>query len=207
MTGTECSLAAVPALQRCSSTFAEVDFIGSHTYHRAPMPDSLPDDIDPWRMVQARREFRGTLPVAVLTRLRESLADDVGEVTYAIMFRSDDFGTDSIRLELDAVLTLTCQRLLQPFKWPLSIVQNLGLIRDEAGESALPEGFEPLLVEDGHLNLKDVIEDELILALPVVALSPGAPIESLELTRASADEQDVVPSPFAALGKWKDSRH
>lgn len=171
------------------------------------MPDTLPDDVDPWRMVQARREFRGALPVAALTRLRESLAEPTGEVVYAITFGADDFGTDWVRVELDTELTLTCQRLLRPFQWPLSIVQQLGLIKDEAGESALPEGFEPLLVEDGHLNLKVVIEDELILALPVVALSPGAPIDSLELTRSSGIEDDAVPHPFAVLGQLKDPRH
>lgn len=178
-----------------------------HTYHRAPMSDTLPEDVDPWRMVQARREFRGTLPVAGLTRLRDSLAEPVGDVHYAITFGSDDFGTDHVHIELEATLTLTCQRLLKPFEWPMSVVQDLGLIRDEAGESALPEGFEPLLVEDGHLNLKDVIEDELILALPVVALSPGAPIESLPLTRSSEPDHESAANPFAVLGQLKDSRH
>ena len=50
-------------------------------------------------------------------------------------------------------------------------------IEDESEEAALPPGYEPLLIADGQVNLADVIEDELILALPVVPLKPGEPLE------------------------------
>lgn len=171
------------------------------------MPDTLPDVVDPWRMVQARRTFRGSLPVSTLPRLLEGLADDSGAVGYDIEFGTDEFGLAYLDLRVETGLSLICQRMLKPFTLPVVIEQRLGLIRDEAGESALPEHYEPLLVTDGQLSLRDVIEDELILALPVVALGPGEPIEEEPLTATLGSDAEERANPFAMLGQLKTSRH
>ena len=55
--------------------------------------------------------------------------------------------------------------------------------------------------------MKDVLEDELILALPLVPLSPGAPLEQVPVTAGSLPDDDQPPNPFAALGQLKKSRH
>ncbi len=177
------------------------------TYHRAPMPAALPDNVDAWRMVQARREFDGTLPLAKLPRLGASLAGQEGSVRYAIGFGTDDFGIAFLELDVEAALPLVCQRTLDVFEQPVRIHQRLGLIDDESREASLPEGYEPLLVVDGNLGLKDVIEDELILSLPVVALSPGAPLDEVPLTAESPVDADEAPAnPFAVLGRLRDTR-
>ena len=72
--------------------------------------------------------------------------------------------------------------------------------------AALPFPYEALFVGDGALAPKDVIEDELILALPVVATRPGAPIEDLPLANLPADEA-AAERPFAALADLKLPRH
>ncbi len=170
------------------------------------MPAALPELVDPWRMVQARRMFAGTLPLSTLPRLRESLAGGEGELAYGITFDTDDFGVAFLALQVDARLPLVCQRSLEVFELPVAIRQQLGLIAREADEAGLPEQYEPLLVIDAQLRLQDVIEDELILALPVVALAPGAPLE--DVTVGAADEAERrAQGPFAALGTLKVSRH
>ena len=71
----------------------------------------------------------------------------------------------------------------------------------------MPEGYEPLLMSDGALRLADVIEDELILAVPVVPVKPGT--EHVQHAGASgADEAETAtqPNPFAALKKLKISQ-
>ena len=170
------------------------------------MPAALPELVDPWRMVQARRMFTGTLPLSTLPRLCESLAHGDGEVAFEIAFDTDDFGIASLTLNVNARLPLVCQRSLEVFELPVAIHQRLGLITDEADEAGLPESFEPLLVTDAQLRPVDVIEDELILALPVVALAPGVPLEDVAI--GAADEAEIrAQGPFAALGTLKGSRH
>lgn len=168
------------------------------------MSVALPDVIDAWRMVAARRVFEGRLALATMSRLGESLADDSGECRYQVEFGRDEFGTAFVELQAEAALPLVCQRTLERFEWPVRIDQRLGLIRDEREEAALPPGYEPLLLpEDARLHPAELIEDELILAVPVVPVKPGT--EAIEAHwEASAEEmQDERPNPFAALSALK----
>ena len=80
--------------------------------------------------------------------------------------------------------------------------QRLGLIRDEADEAALPPGYEALLVpEDGLLRPADLVEDELVLAVPVVPLAPDA--APVDRTWSAGEEEMQAASPFAALASLK----
>lgn len=179
-----------------------VDMTGVRTYHRAPMSAALPARVDIARQVQAQFTYKGSLPLASMRRLLGSLASSEGEVRYKVAFGKDDFGISWLELIVEAGLPLVCQRTLETFMYPVSIDQRLGLIADEADETGLPEGYEPLLVPDGHLAIADVIEDELILALPVVPMKPGAPLDWNDGSdEASADIEPV--NPFGVLGSLK----
>jgi len=137
-----------------------------------------------------------------MRRLRGSLADDEGDARYVLEFDRDSLGISFLALRVEADLPLVCQRTLETFAYGISIDQRLGMIAAEDEEAGLPEGYEPLLVPDGQLDLAAVIEDELILALPVVPLKPGAPLEWKDASDdESADEER--PNPFAALETLK----
>ncbi len=153
-------------------------------------------------MVQSRRSFAGSLPLARFKRLAGSLAGSEGEVAYQLDFDRDSFGTSLLQLKATTQLPLLCQRSLEIYLEPVALDQQLGLIRDESEEAALLPEYEALLVgADGQLDLVDVIEDELILALPLVPTRPGAPLEHIEM----ADDEVSEPreNPFAALASLK----
>ncbi len=166
------------------------------------MSVALPERVDASRMVQARRFFAGKLPLASFRRLRESLAAVEGEASYELEFGKDELGVAYLAVRVDADLPLTCQRTLEAYREPVHVDQRLGLIGEESEEAALPPGYEPLLIPDGELSLADVIEDELILALPVVPLKPGAPLEWHD--EGAVEESE--PNPFAALGTLRKKR-
>lgn len=166
------------------------------------MSTALPDRVDVARQVQARRIYEGALPLAVLRRLGGSLASSEGEARYSVEFGMDALGIACLDLHVEAGLPLVCQRTLETFVHPVTIDQRLGLIARESEEAALPEGYEPLLVADGLLSIADVIEDELILALPVVPLKPGAPLEWVDPSDDGSAETEPR-NPFAALGSLK----
>ncbi|HOX71028.1 MAG: YceD family protein [Dokdonella sp.] len=168
------------------------------------MSNTLPESVDPWRMVQTRRVLEGILPLTELPRLLDLLAEPVGEVGYRVEFGRDEYDVPHIDIHAEAGLTLICQRTMSPFVQPIGVDQKLGLIRDESDEAALPDGYEALLVTDGQVCLKDVIEDELILALPLVALSPGAPVEQVQVTAGPEPEAEQPSNPFAVLGQLKN---
>ena len=169
------------------------------------MSASLPETVDAWRMVTARRSFAGTLPLASLRRLVPSLAAAQGDVRYALQFDRDALGTAFIGVQAEAALPLTCQRTLEPFDLPVRIHTRLGLITREEDEAALPPGYEPLLSADGQVSPAEVIEDELILALPVVPLSPGGVGKDETVWSSAAEDAvgEVPANPFAALARLK----
>jgi uncharacterized protein len=167
------------------------------------MNNVLPESVDAWRMVQARRSFQGSLPLASLPRLRGSLAASDGAVDFDLEFGKDDLGVAHLRVRADASLPLTCQRTLEVFRLPVHVDARLGLIAQEADEAALPGGYEPLLTTDGAVHLADVVEDELILALPVVPVKPGAEYREPAFAGAVRDAAKESGSPFAVLQNLK----
>ena len=162
----------------------------------------VPEAVDAWRMVAARREFEGRIPLAAMTRLRDSLLQPEGDARYQLAFGTDALKVPYAELAIEAVLPLECQSSLRRFLLPVRLVQRLGLIRDEADEAALPPEYEALLVEaDGMLKPAELVEDELILALPVVPVSPDA--EAVEREFVPTAEETAQANPFAALAGLK----
>lgn len=165
-------------------------------------------------MVSARRGFEGVQSLSGLPRLREALRvagveTPVGECRYALQFDRDALGIAYLDIHAQAGLPLICQRSLDPFELPVLIEQRLGLITREEQEAALPEGYEPVLVAaEGLIDPRALLEDELILAIPVVPVKPGStPVE-----RAGIAAQDIAgtaidstpaPQPFAVLAALK----
>jgi uncharacterized protein len=169
------------------------------------MSTTLPSVLDAWRMVSAGRRFEGQLPLSSMKRLAGSLLEVEGHCDYTVEFGRDDRGQAYIDLELRAKLPLLCQRTLERFFYAVDVHQRLGLIRSEAEEAALSPEVEAVLVDDhGNVQPADLIEDELILAIPVVPVSPDS--EAIE-TEWPAEIVEVIedkPNPFAALSSLKD---
>lgn len=169
------------------------------------MSAPLPESVDAWRMVTQRRCFEGTLPLAQLPRLASALADAAGECRYELEFGRDAFDVGFLEIRAQAGLPLTCQRTLERFVLPVSTVQRLGLVRDEGDEAALPPEYEPVLPDaDGNLRPRELIEDELILALPLVPVKPG--VEAIDKEAPPTAEEAGKAHPFAALAALKQHK-
>jgi len=162
---------------------------------------ALPETVDAWRMVSAGRRFEGSIRVRDMPRLRISLVRDDATIRYEIEFGRDELGVAYLALKAAGHLPLECQRTLEEFELEVAIDERLGLIAREEDEAALPPGYEPLLTESGEISLADVIEDELILALPVVPTRPGSESESGAVWDTTPPEG--AGSPFAELSRLK----
>src|SRR5215831_16006273 len=66
------------------------------------MSQALPENVDAWRMVQARRRFEGKLPLAALKRLAADLAAADGDAAYDLEFDKDEFGVAYLHVRADA---------------------------------------------------------------------------------------------------------
>ncbi len=164
-------------------------------------------------MVAGRRSFEGVLPVAQLPRLVEALAGDRGEVSYRLEFEQGALGGLQLRVVLRAGLTLQCQRTLDTFVFPAGVDTRLGLLADEDDLPTLPDDCEPLLLEGGALSPRRVIEDELLLVLPLVPVKPGSEVLGGEGNAPGdpprdrdAEPDEAVTHPFADLRDLLEAR-
>ncbi|MGN6153817.1 MAG: YceD family protein [Lysobacteraceae bacterium] len=171
------------------------------------MSAEVPEVLDAWRMAAARRAFAGRVPLSAMPRLRDLLADAEGEARFSLEFGHDALKVPFAELQIDAELPLVCQRSLQRFLHPVSLTQRYALVREAEGddedvEAALPTGYEALMVaDDGLLRPAELVEDELILAVPLVPAMPG--VEPVEHDWPVPEDEGQRANPFAALAALK----
>jgi uncharacterized protein len=144
--------------------------------------------------------FKGTFVPADLERLEESLADGRGELRYEIAAALDKQRQKVVSCIIEGFVFLICQNTLEAFRHEISIRDRLVLVDDESGLPAVEEESEEedYVVADGPLDVRDLVEDAVLLALPMVPRKPG--VEG-EVKREAGEGQK--PSPFAALASLK----
>lgn len=113
-------------------------------------------------------ELHGELQLRQLSRFAPLLNSTNGSVKATLRFRQPTAGWVSVTVQYDAAVELTCQRCLEPMTAHLAATAELALVESSALESLVPQGTEPVLLEDERLKLAELIEDELIVGLPLV---------------------------------------
>jgi len=157
------------------------------------MSGALPKFIDIERFAAKRERIEGAFAVATLDRLMQMAATPDGEVGFALAFSRDDQGRSRVMGTIQGSVMLTCQRCLQLVRHELAGSVELMALADESALSQLPGDVEPLLTGGEPVRLADLVEDEALLALPIVALHP----QCLPPSHDKSGNEDG--NPFAAL--------
>lgn len=136
--------------------------------------DKLPARFKAAEAVARRQQLAGVLPLAMLPRLAEALSGPADLLTVSAQFQPHPRSVGRAQGRISGLLPLTCQRSLQVFDWPLDISFDWIMVRDEAEEERLLADADPVMLEDEQLKLHEAIEDEVLLALPLIPLSPNS---------------------------------
>ena len=110
----------------------------------------------------------GELNIGQLTRLRGLLHSDSGSVRATLRFRQRGDGWLASEVEYRADVELICQRCLEPFRQALEDKVNVVIADSDSLPTTAPTGFEPFELEGGRLQPVQLIEDEVIVAIPLV---------------------------------------
>ncbi len=168
------------------------------------MSSGLPATVDPIRLADTRAHLTGELSVKAMSRLREMCLDDQGLASVDLFFeRSSERGLRQVRGTITAQLHVPCQRCLEQMTLALRVEPSLAFVK--AGEHADIQGEETeLLVVDKPISLSNLVEDELLLAMPMIPMHDVS--ECPAQRRLGVQDAAVQPSrenPFAVLGKLK----
>lgn len=170
--------------------------------------ERLPVQIDPVRLAETGRHLEGTIPLSTMNRLSNLLVDDKGDVDVRLEFGIDPEGIHFLKGRIQCRVMLECQRCLQAVAYEIDSGIALGIIDSHAASELLPSHYEPLVVEDGPLFTRDLVEDELLLSLPIVPMHPESEcaVGSKELKGEMQDgpEEARRENPFSVLAGFKD---
>jgi uncharacterized protein len=144
--------------------------------------------------------WEGTFAPADLERLEDTIADDRGALNYRVTAQLDPQRRKVVSCIINGFVFLTCQISLEAFRHDLSISDRLVLVDNEARLPSIEEesDSEDYVVADEPLDIRDLVEDAVLLALPMIPRKPG-----LEEAKGEASEAGEKASPFAALASLK----
>jgi uncharacterized protein len=138
------------------------------------------------------------LALAGLPRLADVLTTTEGFLSVRLEGWRDEQGKSWLQLDVAGEPVLCCQRCLGGVKFPLSIHSRLQLIAagEDWPDDDLEDDSTDAIAAEGELNVLSLIEDEVLLALPIAPRH-----EQCESPLASASEHGS--SPFSALAALK----
>jgi len=164
----------------------------------------IPQSVRATAAITQRQAYRGELPVRSLERLRSLLADD-STVLQVELQAERERGKDRLHGQLQGPLRLNCQRCQRVFDWTLQTRMDLRLVHSEAEEQAVLQEADPYCVQDDTLPVRELIEDEVLLTLPMLPRCQSCENEILKVSAAEVAEPRVEAAeperknPFAAL--------
>jgi uncharacterized protein len=150
--------------------------------------------IDGFKFAAAGGRAHGTWPVSAFPRLRDLLLDDSGAIEYEVRGSINAHGQPQLALRASGTLRLTCRRCLGALEFAPQVDTTLLLASTQAEVDAEPMAAEgpDSIVATKEMSLRDLVEDELMLALPY------APRHEVCAARAERAPQ-AGQTPFAGL--------
>lgn len=153
--------------------------------------------IDTAEFARKGLEIHDTIALSQFPRLQEMLASPEGKLDYELRGSVDAEGKPHLQLMLQGVIPLMCQRCLESLDFELDTNADFILVPDE---SMIPvqedeKDSEDYLVANPRMQVIELLEDELLLALPY------APKHADEQCAVKSDVQtnNEKQSPFAIL--------
>ena len=144
--------------------------------------------------------YGGKIWVRDLTRLSEFLYSDDATVEVEFEFILSEYDAPIVKGRLDTSLLVECQRCLQAVEKPMLI--DFRLLVDAVDELVAESSLDTIYSEDGYVDIFEVAEDELILALPLVNMHDDVACNEYWSLQEQEPEVALV-NPFSVLDKLK----
>lgn len=167
----------------------------------------LPVKIEPSRYAIGKREIDASVELSSLPRIKEYLRHVDGSIRVKLSFARDEQNRVVIHMHTDGVLALTCQRCLDELSWPVHSEHIVCPVASESEVALLPESYEPVLLEEDFISPVAIVEEELILNLPLIPMHAEEDCSNIKNSayygRVDINEAESEPNPFALLAELK----
>lgn len=152
-------------------------------------------------------QIEGRLTLSDLPRTREVVVDgSQASVDVALAFEEDPQRRVVLTGRVKTALMLACQRCLQPTEVPMDFRAAGVVVSSDEAAAAVPRQWEPILTEGDTLDVHALVDDELLLALPMTVQCDRPECRAAYDTEQKTPEEPPArdkPNPFAALASLK----
>ena len=166
----------------------------------------IPITLDPGRAAQRGLKYDGVVMFDELSRFEQVVQDTSGEVAVKIHCKKDEQGLTILSGSFKARVTLICQRCNEEFGLDLEQDFAYTPLGKDAESDHLPDNIDIVeLDENGEVNLRQLVEDELILAIPIVPMHDEASCQYSDEAKSfgEIEAEDEKPNPFDILKQLK----
>ena len=173
----------------------------------------VPEKLDLAAFAHDGASLEGEWPASSLERLADSAAPDspakdwpsVGWSLHAEVRRPRGGKAQTwLQVTAEAQVALTCQRCLKPVEEHLDIDRWIRFVDTEAEAAELDaDSDDDVLALPRHLDARELIEDELLLAMPLVPRHEVCPEPLAHADDEAEPEEEERPHPFAKLAALK----
>jgi len=171
------------------------------------LTEPLPTTLDVRKVTSRGVSVSGIVKPLDLQRLRPLLADDEGTIEAELVFSRDEENRHLIHVIAKADVMVTCQRCLEPMLEHLDSDNTLAVVWTDEQAAHLPRHLDPLIVEEEACSLWELVEDELILAMPPFSYHDTKEckdrIKEFSDPEPEEDAQEGKPNPFNVLAQLK----
>lgn len=130
--------------------------------------------INPFTLARQGAELKGKIALANMEDLSSLLGSALsGEANYHLEFSQHGDKRAYVNGNISADVPLVCQRCGEVFQDHVVTETHLQVVLNDAQASQLAASYEPLMVNEDHcVPLIDLVQEEIILALPMFAKHP-----------------------------------
>jgi uncharacterized protein len=157
------------------------------------MAAGLPDQVDCERLADDKAVLQRVYALRELPRLQDLLADDQGNVNASFAFARVGPGRAGATVRVVAQPHLLCQRCLQSSPFAIDGQSEIEFADNEDATPVDPEREIYVMVR-GRVSLRDLVEEELLLAIP-----PIAACATPETCGTAPTREQERPRPLAVL--------
>lgn len=174
------------------------------------MFDNLPDFIDPVYCAQHNKQYTARVNQASFPRLRQQLlADDLDVEVSVHFYNHRQFKMHAFDLQVKTQFQLECQRSLKPFSLEVASSVTGVFVESMALAEDLPSEVEVYELETDKISLIGLIEDELLLQIPMVPINEVSSMDYDNQVEDELSEPETEltqkPNPFAVLQGLKNN--
>ena len=165
------------------------------------MSGRIPAHIDPFRFADLDNRLSGSIPITGLSRLSQVSNKAGGSLQLDMLFSKGDSGLAIMQGNISGKLILVCQRCMEPMQHNADLKSRFYFSRPGLRHDGI-EDADIIVVRD-ELDLYALIEDEVLLSLPMITMHIAEECPATDLMTGKDETKLQKQNPFAVLKNIK----